>query len=55
MQKYISDDLQPTRKQDLQGSWKLGEDFFKFIYKQRTYILALEYRSVRLHEDEERG
>ncbi len=30
----------------IQGSWKLGEDFFKkqiAIYKQRAYILALEF------------
>ncbi len=29
-----------------QGRWKLGEDFFTkrlAIYKQRAYILALEY------------
>ncbi len=32
----------------IQGSWKFREDFFKCIfykaiYKQRAYILALEY------------
>ncbi len=37
----------------IQGSWKLGEDFFIIfftkrlaIYKQRAYILALEYNGM---------
>ncbi len=47
-EKYISDDLQPMREQDTgqqeaRGGLYIFFFFYKLIYKQRAYILALEY------------
>ncbi len=59
-EKYISNDLQPMREQDVQGSGKLGEDFFfyKAINVSHLQTMCIHfgiiiYRPGRLHEDEE--
>ncbi len=42
-EKYISDDLQPTRERDTGQRGSSGRTLFYFFYKQRAYIFALEY------------